>query len=297
LISIRILEGHSIHWSCVLTDGIDEVGNSNASQCVFGTHNQYFSPTDLTKFQQQYGLPVQAVYDSIGGHESSAVCDATAESCTEGNLDVQYIMAVGQNVPTMFYYDNSTSEFVLHYMVGVLSMPNSSRPLVHSISYGAMEHTMDGSIMQSFETVMKRLSALGVTVLAGSGDDGVGGLIVKSNHSLCGYYAVWPSTSPYVISVGATQGPESDMDEVACSSNTNGTITSGGGFSDVYGRPSWQHEAVSGYFDTVAGTSAEPVAGYNTSGRAYPDVSVMGYNYEVIVGGSGYLISGTVRLA
>jgi hypothetical protein len=75
--------------------------------------------------------------------------------------------------------------------------------------------------------------------------------------------------------------------------NSNYGITSGGGFSAYYPQPAWQAAAVSGYFTAAAGLGKTPIAGYAANGRAYPDISLAGKNYEVILGGTSYLISGT----
>jgi tripeptidyl-peptidase-1 len=259
---------------------------------VYGYLGQYFSPADLNTFQKAFGLPQQAVESSIGDHSNSTMCVTSPNSCNEANLDIQYIMAVGSYVPTTYFYDNST-DFVVNWLTEIASMENP--PLVNSISYGADEGTIPASYKASFDSAILSLVSMGGTVLVGSGDDGVGGLpVYESGNRSCGYNPVWPATAPYVLSVGATQGPESGMPEVTCSYLTNGTITSGGGFSNMYAMPEWQKAAVDTYFDTVQGTTLEPFEGYNRSGRGYPDVSLMGSRYEVFIGGSVYYISGTV---
>jgi tripeptidyl-peptidase I len=75
--------------------------------------------------------------------------------------------------------------------------------------------------------------------------------------------------------------------------SSSGGITSGGGFSTYYPQLTWQSAAVSGYFPTAATLSKSPKTGYAANGRAYPDVSLAGINYEVIIGGNKYDVSGT----
>jgi hypothetical protein len=70
-------------------------------------------------------------------------------------------------------------------------------------------------------------------------------------------------------------------------------ITSGGGFSTYYPQPAWQSAAVSGYFTTAAGLGKSPVAGYAANGRAYPDISLAGISYVVVIGGTSFSLSGT----
>jgi hypothetical protein len=58
-------------------------------------------------------------------------------------------------------------------------------------------------------------------------------------------------------------------------------ITSGGGFSKYYSQPSWQKSAVTSYIKARDASQQIPVAGYNTSNRGYPDLSVVGLNFFV----------------
>ena len=52
----------------------------------------------------------------------------------------------------------------------------------------------------------------GVTIVAASGDDGVANYGARNNPNQCGYHPIWPAASPYVLSVGATTGPEIPVD-------------------------------------------------------------------------------------
>ena len=63
-----------------------------------------------------------------------------------------------------------------------------------------------------------------------------------------------------VLLTSSCQGPESNNPEVACQSNTDGDITTGGGFSASYRMPSWQKTAVQQYLNSTVGLSA--VSGY-----------------------------------
>ena len=83
------------------------------------------------------------------------------------------------------------------------------------------------------------------------------------------------------------------MKEVVCSSGTTGRITSGGGFSNAFPKQAWQASAVAGYFTTATAAGKSPFPGYNSNGRAYPDISVMGLNYLVMYGGSWVGMAGT----
>eukprot|EP01039_Chlorochromonas_danica_P008740 gene8739-9633_t len=287
----------TISASAVITDGTvrpnllssfyrtnPSLGSSQTSQAVFASLGQYMSPADLKKFQNAFSIRAQNISNAINGHVDDLACKANMMNCIEANLDVQYIMGIGQNVPTTYYYsDLSWSTFLMN----VVSMPNP--PKVISISYGSQETFVSSATLAKFNTEAVKLGVLGVTLVAASGDDGANGYYYRSGLlKSCAYRPQFPASSPYVVSVGATMGPESRKAETACSSRSGSIITSGGGFSDVYLASSFQAPHVSNYL-----ASAKPPSGFTSKGRAYPDVSLMGNNYQVYVGGALVIVSGT----
>jgi tripeptidyl-peptidase-1 len=59
-------------------------GSQLASQAVYESINQTYSPSDLTYFQEQFNLPVEAMAVDIGGHEWDEACVADAgNNCGE----------------------------------------------------------------------------------------------------------------------------------------------------------------------------------------------------------------------
>jgi subtilase family serine protease len=115
-----------------------------------------------------------------------------------------------------------------------------------------------------------------------------------------GYFPSFPASCPYVTAVGATQGssnlvPQLDEGEQACQSQLGGIITSGGGFSTYYKRPAWQDAAVDTYFRRVngAGSTLKPAPGFNSLGRGYPDISLLGVAYGVYINTIIYSLYGT----
>ncbi len=108
-------------------------GNNLTNQCIFGTIGQTLSLKDLTQFQTTYNLTLQGISGNFGGFMTSNAC-ANQHDCAEANLDVQYIMATAQNVPTLYYY---TDQSWPDWCASVASM--SDPPDVISISYGSYE--------------------------------------------------------------------------------------------------------------------------------------------------------------
>ncbi len=261
-----------------------ETGNTSSSfvdQAVYASIGQTFSTVDLEAFQTEFSLPKDAVDEDIGGHKS-AECK-TANDCAEANLDVQYMLAISQETKMIYDYVASTESF----SAWLATIANLENPYdVISISYGESEKYLTDTELYSFETSAQILGVQGVTLFSSSGDDGVAGSGTELNS--CGYHPQFPASCPIVTSVGATMGPESNSAEIVCSGATGGIITSGGGFSDYYSMPEWQSDVVNSYI-----SNTQPYTGYNSKGRAYPDISLMGYNYLVAIQSNFYLLSGT----
>ena len=177
-------------------------GAGRGSQAVYETIGQAFSPSDLALFQRQFGLPNQAVAHDVGGHMSNNACKANnGNDCIEANLDVQYLMAVAQSVPTTYYYW-AGEDFLLEWIQEVADMVDP--PLVFSISYGVDEDELPSSYGNEFDLVAKKLGLRGVSILASSGDDGAVSPNAAQSSLYCGYSPSFPATSPYVTAVGGT---------------------------------------------------------------------------------------------
>ena len=87
---------------------------------------------------------------------------------------------------------------------------------------------------------------------------------------------------------------------MACSITSVGSTTgvapetaapfSAGGFSNIFPRPDYQSAAVDAYLQTLGSANAGL---FNATGRAYPDVSTQGSNFQVNVNGVVQSVSGT----
>lgn len=88
-------------------------GSTNLTQSVFQTNEAHFSPGDLTLFQENNRLPLQAAV-TIGGYTSAScsLVPGIGEDCFEANLDTQYIMGIAQSTNTIGTRKKShTAEF------------------------------------------------------------------------------------------------------------------------------------------------------------------------------------------
>ena len=112
---------------------------------------------------------------------------------------------------------------------------------------------MATSSLNAFNTQAMKLAAMGVTIFAASGDDGVAGFNYACNSNSGsaatggrwtgaawtgqGYFPMFPASNPYVTAVGATMGaggypPATQAAEVACQSavaNSGGHVSAAGG--------------------------------------------------------------------
>lgn len=278
------------------------LGSSKIQQSVFETSMESFSPKDLSLFQSMYGLTAQEAQAPYGYNTSSCYPSTAPSSadCYEGNLDIQYIMGVAQNVASIYWYVGGSNPFVT-WITQVASETNP--PSVNSISWGTYENEVSASTLNSFNTEAMKLAAMGVTVLASSGDSGVSNFGCSCSQSSSssilpwstasswtgkGYFPSFPATSPYVTAVGGTMGLNTGSSEIACQSQLGGVITTGGGFSMYFPTPSWQSKSVTNYLSAVA-----PTPGYNPQGRAYPDISLMAVEFPVVVNSQLTTLFGT----
>ena len=175
---------------------------------------------------------------------------------------------------------------------------NKPTAFVISTSYGYQEADLTPSYMQRQCDEYGKLSLMGMSFVYSSGDSGVGGfggtcLNDEGQEVTNGtrFSPTFPGGCPYVVSVGATQvvpgnkvtDPESAVFQ---------RFPSGGGFSNVFGRPEFQQAAVEGYLKLFPPPYDSPSV-FNATSRAYPDVSANGLNYSVALDGEFGLVSGT----
>jgi len=202
--------------------------SSNNSQAVaqFAVYQQYFSPSDLTTFQQNYNLSQQqpTVY---GSNQPTNPGD-------EDMLDVEYIMGVAQNVETWVVITNGSAnggqEPFLVWIVGQKN--NAKSPWVHSVSYGDDENSISLAYTQRVNDEFKIFGNAGRSIFFAAGDDGVG--CSDDGNSFVPNY---PATSPYVTSVGGVYTNDNGRFGGLVDQQGNQFIAdeiSSGGFSDYF---------------------------------------------------------------
>ncbi|KAF7430691.1 hypothetical protein PC9H_006402 [Pleurotus ostreatus] len=210
----------------------------------------------------------------------------------EANLDIQYVVGMAAPIPVTYYstggrppfipdstQSTNTNEPYLDWVNFVLAQ--STIPTVFTTSYGENEQTIPLDYRQSVCDLFAKLTARGSTILFSSGDSGVGGGDCRTNdgRNRVQFQPAFPASCPFVTAVGGTTGL------------TETTIGfSGGGFSNTFARPAYQDTAVSRYLQILGNTNAGL---FNTTGRAYPDLSAQANRFEVFVGGRAISVGGT----
>ena len=111
--------------------------SSNATQCVYGSLDEYVSLPDVSEFLLSFNLPSEPV-SVQSGHDLTTPCYGN-RSCIEANADVQYISAMAPHAKTTYWYVDTYKEGskALQFLIELLEL--TEPPMVSSISYGVVE--------------------------------------------------------------------------------------------------------------------------------------------------------------
>jgi tripeptidyl-peptidase I len=193
---------------------------------------------------------------------------------------------------------------------GPLQCGGAPKRNVFSVSYGQIEGALPAFYQERQCHEWMKLGLQGVSVVFASGDSGVANRYNSGYNNSClnskynyveqlgtKFSPSFPVNCPYITAVGATQlaGKTLSDGEVAVAqpdvNNTYLDFYSGGGFSDVFARPSWQESQVKNYLDNYAPNY--PQSTFNRTGRGFPDVSALGLNLTTVYLGQVYGFGGT----
>eukprot|EP01132_Coremiostelium_polycephalum_P003186 gene3186-3990_t len=240
----------------------------------------------------------------------------------ESTLDVQYGGSTAQTASVWFWtvegwmFEFSTDLFNANPAPYVVSMSwGWPEPLQCQSGVGNCQNgETSEQYVNNVNTLFQKIGLRGITLLAASGDQGAPG----DGNSGCSkpkdpLSTIFPGASPYVTSVGATMlaaPSEEDMESddttnppvcnsFKCATSTTelvctypaALITTGGGFSNYSPLPSWQSSAVNAYLKS--GVVLPSSNFFNSSNRGFPDISALGHNYYILLGGSGMQVDGT----
>ena len=169
----------------------------------------------------------------------------------EAAMDVEAVHATAPGAHIVVLYDvgdlvDSIDYVASNHLANVVS---------NSWSYNTSDTQLPSSLVSSVDSRLAMDSAQGLTILFASGDQGA-----RPDGSTMG--TEFPASDPNVLAVGATNLFLSGCGTTTCTgySSETGAVISGGGYSGYFAEPSWQKTAIG-----------------SVSGRAVPDVSMMGY--------------------
>ncbi|KAJ7858989.1 family S53 protease [Mycena leptocephala] len=233
---------------------------SKNSIAVAGFIDQFARRADLKSFLQQFRTTMDdtttfTTQELDGGKNSQGASQAGIEA----NLDIQYTIGVATGVPV--YFVSVGDSFQDGDLEGFLDIVNflsdeDSVPPVMTTSYGENETDMSKALAFKLCEAYMAFGARGTSVLFASGDGGVEG---GQAQSCTKYQAAFPAGCPYLTAVGSVHGTAPE---------TASTFSSGG-FSNYWGAPDYQADAVAAFLK-AQGTTNKGL--FNASGRGYPDI-------------------------
>jgi tripeptidyl-peptidase I len=272
----------------------DQYGNGNLSNNTQATTNflgQYVEQSDLSKFFNMFAsnVTIQKPHAIHGTNNQN-------DPGVEAMLDSEYIMSVGQNINTEFYFTSGgqpkdpTDEPWLKWLISLSN--ETTLPLVFSASYTDFEAHVNAQYSNRVNVELMKVGIRGTSLFMASGDYGIGTTYSTKSGV---YHPEFPAESPYVTSVGGTmfgnKKTNISLEEVW----NDDIIGSGGGFSNRFARPSWQEASVTTWHNISKQLHKLPVndSWYNLTGRSYPDVSALATPYQTVCDGFVQVGTGT----
>ena len=236
-----------------------------------------YRPADIKNYFQKLGITAPSVKSVLVDHGHNR--PTTAQSADgEVMLDIEVAGAAAPGVGIVVYFAPNTDQGFQDALSTAIH-DQLNKPSVVSISWGGPENSWTPQSMQNFDQVAQEASLLGITVTVAAGDNGSSdGVNDGQNH------VDFPASSPNVLACGGTRlvaAQGAITQETVWNDGPNGGAT-GGGFSVVFARPTYQSGTVTGTFRGVPDIAgdADPESGYN-----------------VLVDGQSLVVGGTSAVA
>lgn len=143
--------------------------NEKNSQSVVQFLEQYYSSYDLSEF---FTLFWRRAY----GRQPKVIGPDNFGAGAEASLDIEYIMSVGDGVPTTFWSNADSSSNQEPFVTWLMDVDKTENPpLVFSVSYGDSESNVSADYAKRTNIELMKQGVRGISVLFASGDSGVGG--------------------------------------------------------------------------------------------------------------------------
>lgn len=284
----------------------DLISNHN----IYGASIEYqnaggFSETDLTLQQKNNNQKISNKTNIIGNNTGVSV---------ESELDIQLMSQSGNGIKLGFW---QSPKWLYSFATDFFN--TDTIPDIISMSWGWAEDRqcdiIDCHSITSQQYVNRvnneylKITLRGVTIVVSSGDAGAPGRTDELCYTGRPINPIFPGSSPYVLSVGATfvsndnstinfKTPLCSNDSCISSMNEKSIQfddvgwTAGGGF-DLYqnNTPTWQFKSVHKYLNS--GIKLPDRKRFNINGRAYPDVSAIGHSCPTYIDSKLSKVDGT----
>ena len=233
--------------------------------------------SDIARFRAAAGLPSRAPTLVLVPGTGASTRRSGDEF--ESDVDIEYAGAIAPEADVIFVYTGA-SQTASFFDALAYAVDQDIAPVI-SVSYGECEQFLPQSEVRRLEQVLQQANSQGQTVIADSGDQGATGCedeaARKQGLAFQGLAVQYPASSEYVTAVGGTMFAD-EADSWSDSSSAEGgsakgyipelgwnesesgpqpaLLGSGGGFSRLFPKPSWQTAALGG------------------SSRAVPDIAL-----------------------
>jgi len=240
-----------------------------------------YNPSDIADYFQSLGIaPPNVTSVSVDNGSNSPTNPNGADS--EVLLDIEVAGAVAPGAHIVVYFAPNTSQGFQDAMSTAIH-DTTNNPSVVSISWGGPESSWTSQSMQTMDQVAQEAAALGVTITAAAGDNGSSDGVSDGSNNVD-----FPASSPNVLACGGTTLESANgaiTSETVWNDGAQGGST-GGGFSTVFARPTYQSELAASY----PGQTGRGVP--DVAGDADPETG-----YSILVDGQQEVIGGTSAVA
>ncbi|MFD0746493.1 protease pro-enzyme activation domain-containing protein [Phytohabitans flavus] len=210
-------------------EGTDGTGQTLAIVVMGGG----FRDEDMDSYFAGLGLPKPAIRTvAVDGVDNTPGGAGSIEVV----LDVQIAGALAPGAQIVVYFAPNSDRGALNALHAAIHADPT--PTAISLSWGASEVASSGQLLDAMDDLFAEAAALGVTVVAASGDGG------SSNGLFDGVSHVnFPASSPHVLACGGTTllaDPQTGTIMAETVWNTGAAGVTGGGVSRAFDLPTWQ---------------------------------------------------------
>jgi kumamolisin len=191
----------------------------------------------------------------------------------EATMDVELAGTFAPGAHIVVYFASNTERGRFAAFTRAMA-DGKHRPSVFSCSWGAEEKDIPVQVLRVMDKTYQLAALLGITICASSGDSGRTGVN-------------FPASSPHVLGCGGTHlhlSSDGKYESVWNEDLGELAMSTSGGFSNAFERPSWQPASLGG----------------RKTGRGVPDVAAkadLATGYEILAGGCPISMGGTSAAA